>query len=119
MKTYKSGDSIFLPSDQVVEKSYVNGDEGEPLWMQEFEGNITGNMWTEREILALDPEEITEKVRSMASAADNDNEEVVTPKPRLRVNLAGRDIEETLIHSAQLAYLTPDVPDTLILNQIK
>ncbi len=67
----------------------------------------------------LSPEEITEKVRSMASAADNDNEEVVTPKPRLRVNLAGRDIEETLIHSAQLAYLTPDVPDTLILNQIK
>jgi hypothetical protein len=38
-------------------------------------------------------------------------------RQRLRVNLAGLD--GSVIRPAQLAFLTPDVPDTLILNQIK
>lgn len=39
------------------------------------------------------------------------------PKPgRLNVNLA--DFEGGMIHPAQIAYFTPDVPATLILNQI-
>ena len=39
------------------------------------------------------------------------------PKPRVPVNLAG--VEGGAMRPAQLAYLTPDVADTLVLNQIK
>jgi hypothetical protein len=39
------------------------------------------------------------------------------PAPRLEVNLAG--FEGGALRPAQLAYLTPEVADTLILNQIK
>ncbi len=38
-------------------------------------------------------------------------------RQRLKVNLAG--LEDGVIRPAQLAFLTPDVPETLILNQIK
>ena len=38
-------------------------------------------------------------------------------RQRLKVNLAA--LEGSVIRPAQLAFLTPDVPDTLILNQIK
>jgi hypothetical protein len=53
----------------------------------------------------LTPEEILEEVRKLT-----------TPAPRVPVNLAG--FEGGVIRPAQLAYLTPDVPETLILNQI-
>jgi len=39
------------------------------------------------------------------------------PKPRVPVNLAG--FEQGAMRPAQIAYLTPDVADTLALNQIK
>ena len=38
-------------------------------------------------------------------------------RQRLKVNLAG--FEDGVIRPAQLAFLTPDVPETLILNRIE
>lgn len=53
----------------------------------------------------LTPADIAFKIQSLTS-----------PKGRLNVNLA--DFESGLIHPAQIAFITPDVPATLILNQI-
>lgn len=53
----------------------------------------------------LTPADIASKIQSLTS-----------PKGRLNVNLA--DFESGLIHPAQIAFITPDVPATLILNQI-
>jgi hypothetical protein len=39
------------------------------------------------------------------------------PAPQVEVNLA--DFEGGALRPAQLAYLTPEIADTLILNQIK
>jgi hypothetical protein len=39
------------------------------------------------------------------------------PEARLPVNLA--DFEQGALRPAQLAFLTPDVPETLILNRIE
>jgi hypothetical protein len=39
------------------------------------------------------------------------------PEPRVPVNLAG--VKDGAMRPAQLAYLTPDVADTLVINQIK
>lgn len=59
----------------------------------------------------LTPDEITGKVKELI-----DSTKMTGPPPRLRVNLA--DFEMGAIRPAQLAFLTPDVPATLILNQI-
>ena len=61
----------------------------------------------------LTPDEIAIHTQMLIDTA----EEMSRPEPRLRVNLAG--VEGDAIRPAQLAFLTPDVPDTLILNQIK
>ena len=53
----------------------------------------------------LTPKEIIDEVRALT-----------TPAPRVAANLAG--FEKGVVRPAQLAYLTPDVPETLILNQI-
>jgi predicted phage baseplate assembly protein len=53
----------------------------------------------------LTPEEVLSKVRDLKGA-----------EPRVRANLAG--ISNGVIHPAELAYLTPEVPGTLILNRI-
>jgi len=53
----------------------------------------------------LTPTEILDEIQKLKA-----------PAPRVAVNLAG--FEEGVIRPAQLAYLTPDVPETLILNQI-
>jgi len=47
---------------------------------------------------------------------DKDGNKITEPVARIPVNVA--DIEEGVIRPAQLAFLTPDVPSTLILNQI-
>ncbi|HHS83507.1 MAG TPA: putative baseplate assembly protein, partial [Gammaproteobacteria bacterium] len=57
----------------------------------------------------LTPDEIAEHVQALIDTTREKNR----PEPRLRVNQANSE------HPAQLAFLTPDVPDTLILNQIK
>jgi len=61
----------------------------------------------------LTPDEITAHIQTLIATTG----EMKRPEPRLRVNLA--DFEQGAIRPAQLAFLTPDVPDTLILNQIK
>jgi hypothetical protein len=64
------------------------------------------------ERLLLTPEDIVNQVKQLIS------DEKASPKPRIQVNLAGRDTEEKIIHPAQLAFLTPEVPATLNLIQI-
>jgi len=61
----------------------------------------------------LIPEEIAGRVQELISAS----EEMNRPEARLRVNLA--DFEQGAIRPAQLAFLTPEVPETLILNRIE
>ncbi len=60
----------------------------------------------------LTPQEISEEVEDLVNASL----EKKGPESRLTVNLA--DFKEGTIHPAQIAFLTPDVPATLILNQI-
>ncbi|MCI5159068.1 MAG: hypothetical protein D3906_11670 [Candidatus Electrothrix sp. AUS1_2] len=60
----------------------------------------------------LTPEEITEEVQKTLKKYGQERQ----PKQRISVNLA--DFENGSIRPAQLAFLTPDVPETLILNQI-
>jgi hypothetical protein len=71
----------------------------------------------------LTPDEITEAVNEFIEKAG----ELNRPEPRIRVNLAdyddkdqaGNKIDAPRIHPAQLAFLTPEVPATLILNRIE
>lgn len=62
----------------------------------------------------LTPGEIKGSVSSPLK--DKDGKEVKEPRTRLSVNLA--DWEKGTIRPAQLAFLTPEVPATLTLNQI-
>ncbi len=62
----------------------------------------------------LTPDEIASQVsQPLKDKQDNSLKE---PLSRITVNLAGR--EAGAILPAQLAFLTPEVPETLILNQI-
>jgi len=65
----------------------------------------------------LTPDEITAKIN--APLLDARANAIKEPQPRLSVNLAGFEDAARTIRPAQLAFLTPDVPATLILNQIK
>ena len=56
----------------------------------------------------LTPEEISAEVQKLVGKE--------RPESRLPVNLAA--LKNSMIRPAQLAFLTPDVPATLILNQI-
>jgi baseplate J-like protein len=60
----------------------------------------------------LTPEEISRQVQKLVEASKAEGR----PESRLRVNQAA--LEEGTIRPAQLAFLTPAVPATLILNQI-
>ena len=60
----------------------------------------------------ITPEEITQRVKQI----DEESKERRWPSPRVSVNLA--DFEQGAIRPAQLAFLTPEVPATLILNGI-
>ncbi len=80
--------------------------------VKEVEELINGKKVMVKRRLLLTPEEIAEKVQNFVKTS----QEKGRPKPRLTVNLA--DYEEGVIRPAQLAFLTPDVPATLILNQI-
>ncbi len=60
----------------------------------------------------LTPDEIAAEVQRQIDAS-----KMAGPAPRIVVNVAGA--ETNPISPAQLAFLTPDVPATLILNQIK
>ncbi len=61
----------------------------------------------------LTPDEIATHIQMLIATT----QDLGRPESRIRVNLAG--IEGKVIRPAQLAFLTPDLPDTLILNQIK
>lgn len=61
----------------------------------------------------LTPDEIAERVQELIDASAVMNR----PETRLRVNLA--DFEQGALRPAQLAFLAPDVPETLILNRIE
>ncbi len=61
----------------------------------------------------LTPREIAETVQTVVGESTENNR----PKQVVRVNLAAR--EGGVIRPAQLAFLTPDVPETLILNRIE
>jgi hypothetical protein len=60
----------------------------------------------------LTPREITETVAAMLPLAGKK----YAPEQRVRINLA--NFEGETLRPAQLAFLTPDVPDTLILNPV-
>jgi hypothetical protein len=62
----------------------------------------------------LTPDEITARVTE--PLIDESENTIQEPISRIRVNLAA--FEEGIIRPAQLAFLTPEVPTTLILNQI-
>jgi predicted phage baseplate assembly protein len=70
-----------------------------------------GSNAVERRLLT--PREIAETVQNVVGESTENNR----PKQAIRVNLAAR--EESVIRPAQLAFLTPDVPETLILNRIE
>ncbi|MGH7496692.1 MAG: putative baseplate assembly protein [bacterium] len=59
----------------------------------------------------ITPEEMAIKVQEFVEASETSG-----PLPRVKANLA--DFEKGLLHPAQIAYLTPEVPETLILNPI-
>ena len=56
---YKVPSCIFLPTSKAVEENYLNGKKGEQLWEQVIDNKFTGNMWTKKEILSLNPEAIS------------------------------------------------------------
>ncbi len=61
----------------------------------------------------LTPEEIVNKVKEVL-------DEGTGPQPRILVNLADLvDKKRDIFQPDQIAYLTPDVPDTLILTELK
>jgi predicted phage baseplate assembly protein len=60
----------------------------------------------------LTPEEIVDEIGKVLNSTGGPQ-----PRPRIRVNLA--DVEEGIFRPDQIAYLTPDVPDTLILTELK
>jgi predicted phage baseplate assembly protein len=62
----------------------------------------------------LTPGEIAELLSQPLT--DNNDEVIEEPLSRISVNLAGR--EDGTVRPAQLAFLSPEVPATLILNQI-
>ncbi|TQV82475.1 putative baseplate assembly protein [Exilibacterium tricleocarpae] len=61
----------------------------------------------------LSPDEIAETVQAIIA----ESEARRRPNPSLSVNLAA--LENGVMRPAQLAFLAPDVPETLILNQIE
>jgi baseplate J-like protein len=63
-----------------------------------------------RERVLLDPGDIAKQVRKIVQHA-----ETAGPRSRVRVNLAG--LEDGQLRPAQIAYLTPFAPATLILNE--
>jgi hypothetical protein len=73
----------------------------------------TGNPGKRR---LLTPEEIAKQVTEPLTAKDQSGSTVKEPLARVSVNLA--DSKAGTVFPAQLAFLTPDVPETLILNQI-
>jgi len=62
----------------------------------------------------LTPEEIAKRVTEPLE--DQAGKIIKEPLVRVTVNLAAR--VESVILPTQLAFLTPDVPETLVLNQI-
>jgi hypothetical protein len=64
----------------------------------------------------LTPSEIVEKVSGPLTDEDGKVLKEKEPLSRITMNLASR-VADTIL-PAQLAFLTPEVPETLILNQI-
>ena len=55
LKTYKVGTSIFIPTKDTLDFKYTNGNIGDALWCQIYEGVLTGNRGTLKEILNCNP----------------------------------------------------------------
>jgi hypothetical protein len=75
-------------------------------------GGIPEKIEKAGERLLLTPADIVNQVSQFSNGKKK------RPEPRIKVNLAGRNIGEKMIHPAQLAFLTPEVPATLNLIQI-
>lgn len=124
---------IFCVMDGVAGVNYVDIDAfgGVPEKEEEkFAQPGTDLMITERRFLP--PETINQRVlqllngKSDGSKIDTGLRRIITvksgraqPSQRLQVNLAGRSDGEILIHPAQIAFFDPDVPATLVLNEIE
>jgi predicted phage baseplate assembly protein len=61
----------------------------------------------------LTPEEIAKTVQDLVEASEKSG-----PDHRVPVNLPAYEMQAGSVRPAQLAFLTPEVPETLILNQI-
>ena len=77
-------------------------------------GGIPEKKQEDSEKAAIDSHEIAETVQELVTKS-----EASGPDHRLPVNLPGYEEQSNSIHPAQIAFLSPDVPATLILNQIK
>ncbi len=60
----------------------------------------------------LTPDDIVDEIQSVLEKGPG-------PKPRIPVNLAAKEKEYGIFRPDQIAYLSPDVPDTLILTEMK
>ncbi|MEI6514212.1 MAG: baseplate J/gp47 family protein, partial [bacterium] len=80
--------------------------------VKEVEETIGGQKVKVRKRLLLTPQEIAEETNKLVVKSIKTQR----PETRIQVNLA--DFEEKVLRPAQLAFLTPEVPATLILNQI-
>jgi hypothetical protein len=82
--------------------------------VKEVEELVKDKIVTLKKRVLLTPQEIAASVQKLV----RDSNEERIPESRLKVNLAEFEKETGKIRPAQLAFLTPEVPDTLILNQI-
>lgn len=80
--------------------------------VKEVEETIGGQNVKVKKRLLLTPQEIAEETNKLVVKSIKTQR----PETRIQVNLA--DFEEKVLRPAQLAFLTPEVPATLILNQI-
>lgn len=56
---YKSNNTYFFPTKKFVSEPYENGEVGDQLWEQMYNGLLCGNMYTLKEILHYNPIRIT------------------------------------------------------------
>lgn len=80
--------------------------------VKEVEESVMGRKVKINKRLLLTPQEIAGSVQTVVDVSRMEG----PPKTRVAVNMAG--FEDGTLRPAQLAFLTPEVPETLILNQI-
>ena len=50
---YKANNSVFIPTNMIIEKNYGTNHVGDKLWEQVFNGKLTGNYYTLFQISSL------------------------------------------------------------------